>query len=142
MLKDYVDTGKMKIVMMDFSFLGPDSIVDAEYARAVWHLYPSQYFAWRTALFNAQPTENSLNEADNLAWLKKTTATVNGIDVSKLAADVAANKSAYDAAADADKAEAGKVGVNATPAFVIGKQVILGAYPYATFQSALDVLTK
>jgi len=141
-IKNYVDTGKVKIVMMDFTFLGPDSTMDAEYSRAVWKLYPNLYFAWRTALFNAQPQENSLSEAENLAWLKKTTTTVSGIDVNKVAADAVANKSAYDAATDADKAEAQKAGVNATPSFVIGTQMIAGAYPYPTFQAAIDALLK
>jgi len=40
------------------------------------------------------------------------------------------------------KAEAQKAGVNATPSFVIGTQVIAGAYPYANFKSVLDPLLK
>lgn len=141
-VKNYADTGKVRIVFMDFSFLGPDSVADGEFARAVWKLYPDKYFAWRSAIYTAQPAENSLNAADNLAWLKETTATVSGIDASKVAADAAANKSAYDATMDADKAEGTKAGVNATPSFVIGTRLIAGAYPYATFQSALDTLLK
>ncbi|MBU6388593.1 thioredoxin domain-containing protein, partial [Patescibacteria group bacterium] len=53
MVKDYVDTGKAKIVMMDFAFLGNDSIAGGEYNRAIWKLYPDKYFAWRTAMYNA-----------------------------------------------------------------------------------------
>ncbi len=54
-VQNYVNTGKVKIVFMDFPFLGPNSMVDAEYARAIWALYPSQYFTWRTAFYNQQP---------------------------------------------------------------------------------------
>ncbi|MEK7554214.1 MAG: thioredoxin domain-containing protein, partial [Patescibacteria group bacterium] len=35
-VKDYVDAGKVKVVMMDFAFLGPDSTAAGEYNRAVW----------------------------------------------------------------------------------------------------------
>jgi hypothetical protein len=50
-IQNYVNDGKVKVVFKDFTFLGPDSMVDAEYARAVWELYPAQFAAWRTALF-------------------------------------------------------------------------------------------
>ncbi|MBU6214459.1 thioredoxin domain-containing protein [Patescibacteria group bacterium] len=139
-IKNYVNTGKVKIVFMDMAFLGNDSITAAEYGRSVWKLYPQQYFAWRTAMYTAQGTENTgWATADKI---EKITATVSGLDVSAISADVKANASAYQAMMDADKAEAGKVGISATPSFVIGKQVIAGAYPYSTFQSAIDALLK
>ena len=141
LVKDYVDTGKVKIVFMDFAFLGNDSITGSEYNRAVWKLYPQQYFAWRTAMYNAQDQEGDQGFG-NAASIDKLDATIAGIDAAKVAADVKANKAAYDAAMDSDKAEAAKAGVNATPSFVIGTQVIAGAYPYATFQAAIDPLLK
>ena len=137
-VQNYVTEGKVKVVFKDFAFLGPDSMVDAEYARAVWALYPTQFAAWRTALFSQEPQENSLNAADNLAFVLKVTGSISGIDVNKVKADVAANQTTYDAAIAADKAEGGSFGITATPSFIIGTQVIAGAYPYATFQSAID----
>ena len=140
-VKDYVDTGKAKVVFMDFTFLGNDSVAGALYGRSVWKLYPDQYFAWRTAMFNAQDEEGDKGFG-NAATIDKLDATVPGLDAAKIAADVKANATAYQAAIDADKAEAGKAGVNATPSFVIGTQLIQGAYPYATFQAALDAASK
>ncbi|MDO8567045.1 MAG: thioredoxin domain-containing protein, partial [bacterium] len=64
------------------------------------------------------------------------------IDAVKVKDDVKANKSAYEAQINADKAEAQKVGIGATPSFVIGTEVIQGAYPYPTFQAAIDALLK
>lgn len=141
-VQDYVNAGKVKVVFMDFSFLGPDSVVDAEYGRAIWALYPAQYFAWRTAFFAGQPEENSLDAADNLTWVTKVTASIAGIDVTKVAAAVKANQAAYDAAADADKAQGQALGITATPSFIIGTQLIAGAYPYANFKAAIDPLLK
>lgn len=140
-VKEYVDTGKVKIVMMDFAFLGSDSLAAGEYSRAIWKLYPSAYFTWRTAMYEAQDDEGDRGFGD-AASIDKLNATIAGIDAAKVAADVKANASAYDANMVADKAEGQKAGINATPSFVIGTQVIQGAYPYATFQSALDILLK
>ncbi|MFA6519757.1 MAG: thioredoxin domain-containing protein [Candidatus Paceibacterota bacterium] len=140
-VKDYVDTGKVKVVFMNFTFLGNDSTTAALYDRSIWKLYPDQYMAWRTAMYEAQDEEQDIGFGD-AASIDKLNATITGIDAKKVAADVKANTSAYQAEADADKAEAQKAGVNATPGFVIGTQAILGAYPYATFKTALDALLK
>jgi protein-disulfide isomerase len=138
-IKDYVDTGKAKIVFMDFAFLGNDSVTAEVYSRSVWKLYPDQYFAWRTAMYDAQDQEGDQGFGD-AASIDKLDATIAGLDAAKIAADVKANGAAYQAAADADKAEGQKQGVSATPSFIIGTQLIQGAYPYATFQQALDAL--
>lgn len=140
-IKNYVDTGKAKIVFMDFTFLGNDSVAAALYDRSVWKLYPSQYFTWRTAMYNAQDEEGDKGFG-NAATIDKLDATIPGLDAAKITADVKANATTYQAAVDADKAEAGKAGVNATPSFVIGTQLIQGAYPYATFQTAIDAAAK
>ncbi len=142
LIKQYVDTGKLKIVFKDFEFLGPDSLVDAEWARAVWDLYPSQYLAWRTAMFNQQPQENSLSAADNLAHVKKVTASISGIDVAKVAAQVAAKQSLYDAAIQADQQEGASFGITGTPAFITGTTEIDGAQPLSAFQSAIGAQLK
>ncbi len=139
-IKNYVDTGKAKVVFMDFAFLGPDSIDAALYNRAIWKLYPDKYFEWRTAMYEAQDEEHG--GFGNAISIDKLNVTISGIDAVKVAADVAANTAAYQVLVDADKAEAQKVGVNATPSFVIGQQVIQGAYPYANFQAAIEAVLK
>jgi protein-disulfide isomerase len=141
LIKNYVDTGKVKVVFMDFAFLGNDSVMGAAYSQAVWKLYPDKYFVWRTAMYTAQDQEGDQGFG-NAASIDKLDATISGIDAAKVAADVKANMSTYQAKMDADKAEATKVGIKATPSFVIGTQVIEGAYPYATFQTAIDALLK
>ena len=140
-VKQYVDTGKVKVVFMDFAFLGNDSITGGLYNRAVWKLYPDQYFAWRTAMYTAQDEEGDKGFG-NAATIDKLDATIPGLDVAKIAADVTANTATYQAMMDADKAEATKVGINATPSFVIGDKLLQGAYPIAAFQAAIDPLLK
>jgi protein-disulfide isomerase len=143
-LKDYVDTGKVKIVFKDVVFLSPrmgtDSLTAVLYGQAVWKLYREQYFAWRTAMFEAQDEEGG--GFGNAASIDKLNATIAGIDAAKVAADVKANTDAYTKVANATTAEAQKLGVNATPSFIIGKQLIAGAYPFSEFKSAIDPLIR
>ena len=141
LIKNYVDTGKVKIVFMDFVFLGNDSVTAALYSRAIWKLYPDQYFAWREAMYEAQDEEGDQGFGDS-ASIDKLDATIAGIDAAKVANDVKANTGVYQAAIDSDRAEAAKAGVNATPSFVIGTKLIPGAVPYATLQAAIDPLLK
>ena len=137
---DYVDTGKIKIVFKDFVFLGPDSQTAALFARAVWNLYPSQYFTWREAMFNAQGEENS--GFDSRANIEKLTATIPGINQPKVSAAVDANKVAYETAIEADYAEGTKLGVQGTPSVIIGTDLIDGAYPLSSYTDALAKVLK
>ncbi len=139
-VKEYVEKGSVKVVFLDFAFLGPDSITAGEYNRAIWKLHPEKYAEWRAAMYKAQDAEHG--GFGNAASIDKLNATIPGVDAAKVAADVKANASAYQAMMDADKNEAQKVGVDATPSFVIGAQVIKGAYPYPTFQAAIDAALK
>ena len=138
---EYVDTGKLKVVFMDFPFQGEDSITGALYSRAVWKLYPEQYHSWNIAMFIAQDEGGNQGFGDS-ASIDKLNATIAGINAAKVAADVKANTSAYQAAIDVNKAEAQKVGINATPSFVIGTEMIQGAYPYANFKAEIDAALK
>ncbi|KKW44801.1 hypothetical protein A3C94_03055 [Candidatus Kaiserbacteria bacterium RIFCSPHIGHO2_02_FULL_55_17] len=143
-IKNYVDTGKVKIVFKDVVFLSPrmgtDSLTGAVYNLAVWKLYPESYFAWRTAMFNAQDEEGGgFGDAESIDALN---ATVSGIDADKVTAEVNANRSEYEQRANEVTAEAQRLGVNATPSLIIGTELIAGARSYADFQTVLDALLR
>lgn len=143
-IKNFVDTGKVKVIFKDVVFLSPrmgmDSQTGVEYSLAVWKLYPELYFTWRTAVFEAQDEEGAgFGDAKSIDALN---ATIAGIDAAKVAADVIANKAAYDAVAQATTQEAQKLGVRATPSFIVGKQLIEGAQPYAAIAPAIEELIK
>lgn len=140
-IKNYVDTGKVKVVFFDFTFLGQDSITAALYNQSVWNLYPDKYFEWRTAMYTAQDDEGDkgFGDAESINALS---AKIAGLDAVKIAADVKANTVKYQAAINSDRAEAQKAGVNATPSFVIGTQMIPGAVQFDTLKAAIDNLLK
>ena len=92
-------------------------------------------------MYTAQDDEQDVGFGD-AASIDKLNATIAGIDVVKVAADVKANMNAYQTAMDADRAEGQKNGVSATPSFIIGTALIQGAYPYVNFKTAIDALLK
>jgi protein-disulfide isomerase len=93
-------------------------------------------------MYTNQPEENSLSPADNLAFLQKTTSSITGISEGDVAKAAITNQAAYDTAINADKTQGQSMGISATPSFIIGTQLIAGAYPYATFQAAINPLVN
>lgn len=136
LIKEYVDTGKLKIVFKDYAFLSEDSDTAALYGRAVWELYPTKYWEWREAMFNAQDEEHGGfgNEASILALSAK----IDGVNANALKAKVAEKKDAYASAIAADRAEGTKLGISGTPGFITGKVLIPGAETLANFKKAID----
>ncbi len=141
LIKKYVDTGKVKVVFKDYPFLGNDSITAAEYEHAIWKLYPTKFFAWREAMFNAQDAEGDqgFGKADTIDTLIKGIA---GLDDAKIKADIAANKDAYDTAIQADRTEGANFGINGTPGFITGTYLISGAVDVSQFEADFDTQLK
>ncbi|OGG62504.1 hypothetical protein A3C21_00020 [Candidatus Kaiserbacteria bacterium RIFCSPHIGHO2_02_FULL_59_21] len=136
LIRDYVDTGKLKIVFKDYQFLSDDSTTAGLYGRAVWALYPAKYFEWREAMYKSQDEEHGGfgDEASILVLIKK----ISGMDADKVKADVAANKAGYQKKLNADRAEGTSFGINGTPGFITGKVLIPGAAELASFKAAID----
>lgn len=138
----YVDTGKLKIVFKDYPFLGNDSITAAEYEHAIWKLYPAQFFAWREAMYKAQDDEGDQGFGDAASIDQLITSQFSAMNDAKIKADIAANKSTYDAEIDADRTEGANFGIQGTPGFITGKTMIPGAVPLVQFTSAIDPQLK
>ncbi len=146
--KDYIDTGKVKMVFRDFplSFHDPMATFEAKAANCAKDQGgDSAYFKFHDAIFT------------------KTTSNGNGLtkdQVYQIAADLGLNQANLKSCADSDKHDAevkkditdgGAAGVSGTPSFVAGKsvpsgniegQLIVGAQPYSAFQTAIDALLK
>ncbi len=139
---NYVQTGRLKIVFKDFDFLGPNSITASEFARAVWALYPNQFYAWYQAVFAAQGEENRSADPTYLPGLEKITATVPGIDVTKVVALMNQNKAQYDTIIQNDFTEGQSYGIQGTPSVIIGTTLLQGAQTYATVSALVDAQLK
>lgn len=140
LLKNYVDTGKTKILLKDFQFLGADSTTAALFGRALWHVNPAAFPAWYKAMFDAQDQENA--GFGNLPSIEKLAAAIPGIDVQKVVADMNQNQAAYQAAIDADRQEGAALGVTGTPTVIVGTQAVTGLSPAAFVQAISAELDK
>ncbi len=136
LIKDYVDTGKVRIVFKDFQFLGPDSQTAGLAARAVWEVAPDRFREWHKAMFDKQDDENAGwgNKGDIIAL----TRTIPGIDVAKVEELMTSRAADYNRAMQADAAEGNGMGVDGTPSFLIGKQMMVGARIYRVLKRAID----
>ena len=136
LVKDYVETGKLKIVFKDYAFLGPDSTTAALYKHAVWDLYPDTFYEWHEAMFHAQDEEHGGfgNEESILELIRG----ISGLDAGRLQQDVAANRDTYLANIAADQTEGASFGIQGTPGFITGTTLIPGADDLATFIAAID----
>jgi protein-disulfide isomerase len=140
LMKDYVDTGKVKIVLKDFAFLGPDSDIAGRIARAVWEVAPGKFSEWHKAMFDHQDQENAGwgNENDILAL----TGTIPGIDVAKVKDLLTSKGTEYGNAMQADASEGYSMGVGGTPSTLVGKEMMVGAQPYEKLKAAIDAQLK
>lgn len=143
--KDYIDTGKVKLVYRDFiavpshNPLATSEAMAAECAKEQGG--DSAYFKYHDEIF------------------KRTTSNGNGLSVSQLAViakDLGLNSTIFGQCFDSNKykdevnediADASKAGVRGTPSFFVGKSsvggvidgtIIVGAQPFSAFKAVID----
>ena len=139
-VRDYVRTGRVRMVYHDLAFLGPDSrtAADAAYAAAeqdrLWD-FVERFFA-------SQGEENSGYVTD--AFVDRIFRSIEGLDVAKAKA-AAARGAGREELAEA-KRLADRYGIDGTPAFAAGptggQQELLGidSLGYETFRRELERL--
>ena len=144
--KDYIDTGKVKMVFRDYPlpFHEPMATFEANAANCAKEQGgDSAYFKFHNSIFT------------------KTKSNGNGLtkdEIYQFASDLGLNQANLKACADSakyaeeikkDVADGGAVGVSGTPSFFIGKSdpsgaitgtIIVGAQPYSAFQAVIDPL--
>jgi protein-disulfide isomerase len=131
-IKEYVDTGKVKLYYRQYPFLGPASIVAADAAECANE--QGKFWDYYDYLFKNQPDESdtSMYNTDTLTQAA-TTLSLNG-DQFRQCLD----SKKYDAQAQADLADGQKVGVQGTPTFYINGTQLVGAQPYSAFKTVID----
>lgn len=146
LIKEYVDTGKMKIVYRDFplSFHDPMATKEAVAANCAGEQGgDTAYFKYHDEIFTrTESNGNGLAEAD-----LTTIATDLGLNLNSFSACLA-DPSKEDEIKK-DVADGTAAGASGTPTFVIGKSnasgeiegdLVVGAQPFSAFQAIIDPL--
>lgn len=131
-IKNYVDTGKARIVFRYFP--GHGNGADAMKIMLCAN-EQDKFWTLHDVFFNNQNLMNS--GTVDVAGMKKL-AVDNGVDSGKLDACLAANK--YDAKLAKDTQLGQAAGVGGTPSFAVNGQLVEGAVPFSSFKAAIDSL--
>lgn len=139
--KNYIETGKAKLVFIDLPIIGSDS--PKVHASSYCADEQGLYWKYHDFLYSNQGGEND-------GWargerLKQLAATLPGLDMDKFSQCVDSGK--YDGRVNDNKNMAIKSGASSTPSFIIigpdkTATAIGGAQPYSVFQSVLDEKLK
>ena len=114
------DNPNAKVIFKELPILSPDSRTAAQAALAVHKIDPTKYFAFHEALMQ-------YSDAFDIAALKKI-ASDNGIDPNAMEKEMAADWVATELTHVSTLAQS--LGVQGTPALVIGQDMIPGAIDY------------
>ncbi len=126
-VKNYIDTGKVKLVYRDFPLsFHPNAEKAAEAAECANE--QGKFWEMHDKLFSNQ---QSLSVANYKQWAKDLK-----LDSAKFDSCLDSGKYASEIAKD--EADGTKYGVSGTPSFFIDGQLLVGAQPYSAFQQAID----
>ncbi len=144
--EQYVKTGKVRIVFKDFQFLDEysktdhktDSMDAALFARAVWEAHPDRFYDWYIAM--AEKQDDEFAGFGDRASIEALTRTIPGIDADRVLALLKDKTPEYTEAIVADRTEGTSLGINGTPAIIIGTTLLSGAQPIDKVAPLIDAL--
>ena len=132
LIKDYVNTGKVKFYFRNYAFLGPASTLAAEAGECAND--QGKWWPFHDYMYKNQPDESdtSMYTNDNLAQI----AGNLGMDTSQFSSCLSDPNTAKKVAQDLSDGQA--AGVNGTPTTFVNGVPVVGAVPYAQIKEAID----
>lgn len=125
---------KLRVVLKEFPVLGPGSLEAAQVAVAVRMQDPDgqKYLAFHQKLMGGR---GQANKSAALAAAKDV-----GLDVARIERDLASPE--IKDTLDESRRLAGLLGINGTPSYVVGEQVVVGAVGIATLGDRIKAARK
>ncbi|MBI2033693.1 MAG: DsbA family protein [Candidatus Liptonbacteria bacterium] len=136
--ENYIKSGKVKMVFMNFSFLGPESTAAAEAAECAKD--QKQFWAFHDAIYETEIKDGRENNGNLNRDLFLKLASELKLDNSSFTSCFDSKKYARQVEEDNNNARA--LGVNSTPTTFVNSQKLIGALPYAQFKAAIDSILK
>lgn len=131
LVSNYVNTGKIKFVWEDYTFLGQESFWAAEAARCAND--QGKFWDYHNYLYSHQGAENS--GTFTKPKLEGFAAAL-GLDTASF--NNCLNSDKYLSAVQQQTQYGGSVGVQGTPATFVNGVLVSGAVPYSQLKSAID----
>lgn len=132
--KNYVETGKVKMVYRDFAFLGPESRTAALAAQCAGE--QGKYWAFHDQLYNIEIVDGDENNGNLSVQLMKSLAGQLGLNQNQFNSCLDSEK--YLSEIEKDYNDGVKFGVNGTPATFVNGQIVEGAQPYSVFKNLIE----
>lgn len=136
-IQNYVNTGKARYYFLDYAFLGADSTT---LSIGSWCANDQGlYYKYHDYIYSNQGQEDS--GWGTPAKVEALAANIAGLDIQKFNSCMDSNT--YASRVQQDTQLGQSAGITGTPGFLIGNNqigyiMIDGAYPYSSFQQALD----
>lgn len=141
-VKNYIDTGKVRMVFRNFPFLGPESTAAAEAAECAES--QNKFWPYHDALYQAKVNDEAKGGGENDGALNRTLflslAQQVGLNIPEFTNCIDTNK--YASLVSQERQTASADGIGSTPSFFVNGTAILGAQPYSAFQSVIDAAIK
>lgn len=137
LIKEYVDTGKVRLEIHDAALVGGEnSILIASASRAAGE--QGRYFEFYDEVYHAPESAKDASGEFNLAALTSFAEAAGVPDIAKFTEAVESGK--FESAVREETAEAQSIGVTGVPFFATSDcgQVMSGAQPVDTFRTQLD----
>ncbi len=131
LVRDYIDTGKVRFEWRDAPVLGVESVQAAVAGRAA----AEQDLFWEYAHVVYHHTYSGAGDHSR-ETLVALAGQVEGLDVE--AFDAALDDPALTQAVAREAQQTSALGITSTPTFVVGDQVVQGAQPVEVFRQAID----
>ena len=120
---------KLRVVFKEFPILGPESVLASRAAIASRRQAPERYQAFHDALMNVRGTLNEGRVMETAAEL--------GFDTSRLRRDMASPD--VEALIRRNHVLARELGINGTPGFVVGDQVLPGFIKFEQMRDLIEL---
>ncbi len=138
--KNYVETGKAKMVLKDLAFLGPESTAAAQAAECARD--QGKYWQYHDALFNEEIKDDQEHNGNLNRNLFKKIASDLKMNTDEFLSCFDSKKYENEVQKDIEEAKSVMERIS-TPTIFINDKMIQGAYPYSVFSQAIDeALTK
>lgn len=119
--EQFVDTGKVKFYVINFPFLGPDSILAASAGEAVYRQSPELFWTFKEKLYASQGKEARIWATESFL-LKLAKEHLSGLDMDLFRKDLQEHTYLFDVKEDFKISAAN--GIYGTPSFIVNGEKV------------------